>query len=259
MADIVYMAKSAWTALLDAIRSKGGTSALMTAAQAKAAVEAIETGGGDPNENLIKRITNTLTSFEITEPSIGFAAFALCSNLTRLTFPQNIVLGEDCCRGIGPSTVHLHNATFNGYNIFRECPNLVTFVCENATIGSRFYYLLYSCQNLTTVDIKIDTLKSDMLTGTARKINTIILRKTDGITALQQIQNLTNQNAFKNGGTGGAIYIHKALYDHLGDGSSLDYQAATNWSTVHGYGTITWEQIEGSRYETQYADGTPIT
>ena len=49
MADLVYMARSAWTALLDSIRSKGGTSALMAAAQAKAAVEAIETGGGGGN------------------------------------------------------------------------------------------------------------------------------------------------------------------------------------------------------------------
>lgn len=46
MADLVYMARSAWTALLDSIRAKGGTSAPMTAAQAKAAVEDIETGGG---------------------------------------------------------------------------------------------------------------------------------------------------------------------------------------------------------------------
>lgn len=45
MADLVYMARSAWTALLDSIRATGGTSAPMTAAQAKAAVEAIETGG----------------------------------------------------------------------------------------------------------------------------------------------------------------------------------------------------------------------
>lgn len=46
MADLIYMAKTKWTALLDSIRAKGGTSALMTADQAKAAVEAIPTGGG---------------------------------------------------------------------------------------------------------------------------------------------------------------------------------------------------------------------
>ena len=46
MADLIYMAKSKWLNLLDSIRAKGGTSALMTADQAKAAVEAIPSGGG---------------------------------------------------------------------------------------------------------------------------------------------------------------------------------------------------------------------
>lgn len=55
------------------------------------------------------------------------------------------------------------------------------------------------------------------------------------------------------------IYIPKSLYDHLGDGSSLDYKSATNWSTADGYGVITWAAIEGSQYENAYADGTPIT
>jgi len=63
---------------------------------------------------------------------------------------------------------------------------------------------------------------------------------------------------FKSGGTGGYIYIPKVLYDHLGDGTSLDYKAATNWSAIDGYGTITWRQIEGSEYEFYYADGRPI-
>ena len=63
---------------------------------------------------------------------------------------------------------------------------------------------------------------------------------------------------FDSGGTGGTIYIPKSLYDCLGDGTSSDYKAATNWSTVDGYGTITWAQIEGSYYETHYADGTEI-
>ena len=60
------------------------------------------------------------------------------------------------------------------------------------------------------------------------------------------------------GGSGGEIYIPKVLYDHLGDGTSSDYKAATNWSTVDARGTITWKQIEGSEYERYYADGTPI-
>lgn len=59
----------------------------------------------------------------------------------------------------------------------------------------------------------------------------------------------SNSNVFASGGTGGTIYIPKSLYDHLGDGSEYDYKAATNWSTIDSYGTITWAQIEGSEYE----------
>lgn len=71
--------------------------------------------------------------------------------------------------------------------------------------------------------------------------------------------NIVAGTKFKSGGTGGTIYIPKSLYDHLGDGTSNDYQSATNWSTIYGYGTITWAQIEGSQYENYYADGTPIS
>lgn len=76
------------------------------------------------------------------------------------------------------------------------------------------------------------------------------------IVAAKSVNIFNNPPAFKNGGTGGTIYIPKVMYDHLGDGSSLDYKAATNWSTFDSYGTITWAPIEGSWYETHYADGT---
>jgi hypothetical protein len=87
--------------------------------------------------------------------------------------------------------------------------------------------------------------------------DTLILRRS---TALVAIGNTTfSAPRFTTGGAGGTIYIPKALYDHLGDGTSLDYKAATNWSVVDARGTITWAQIEGSVYENAYADGTPIT
>ena len=60
--------------------------------------------------------------------------------------------------------------------------------------------------------------------------------------------------AFDSSGAGGDIYIPEVMYNHLGDGSSLDYKAASNWSTYEGYGKITWKKIEGSYYETHYGD-----
>lgn len=69
------------------------------------------------------------------------------------------------------------------------------------------------------------------------------------------MQGLANVNAFantpfKSGGAGGEIYVPSALID--------TYKASANWSTLDGYGTVTWKAIEGSIYENAYADGTPI-
>lgn len=92
----------------------------------------------------------------------------------------------------------------------------------------------------------------------ANALDTLILRRSSSLVTLSNA-NAFNNNHYKSGGTGGTIYIPKVLYDHLGDNSSLDYKKATNWTTVNGYGTITWAKIEGSIYENAYADGTPIT
>lgn len=62
MADLIYMAKSKWRELLDTIRTKGGTSAPMTADQAIAAVEAIPSGGGDTLE--IKGVENVTLQWQ---------------------------------------------------------------------------------------------------------------------------------------------------------------------------------------------------
>ena len=48
-----------------------------------------------------------------------------------------------------------------------------------------------------------------------------------------------------------AVYVHSALIE--------SYKTATNWSTRYNAGNITFHAIEGSQYETAYADGTPIT
>lgn len=77
----------------------------------------------------------------------------------------------------------------------------------------------------------------------------IICRSTSGVQALQTATALDNSSAFKDGGTGGKVYIPQVLYDHLGDGTALDYESATNWSVYVAYGTIEFLQLEGSPYE----------
>lgn len=168
-----------------------------------------------------------------------------------------------------------------GENKFRGCNSLNNIFAPNASSGT---YSLSSSSLVTAVigytpsgtssnfsnsgSLKaVDYVHHDEHTSDSRinstafsacsSLKVIVLRGANRIT-------LANTNAFANtpfvsGGSGGTIYIPKSLYDHLGDGSSSDYKAASNWSTVDGYGTITWAQIEGSMYEYMYVDGTPIS
>ena len=52
-------------------------------------------------------------------------------------------------------------------------------------------------------------------------------------------------------------YQLRALIEQAEDSLS-DYQSATNWSVIPGYTNNSITSIEGSIYETKYADGTPI-
>lgn len=94
------------------------------------------------------------------------------------------------------------------------------------------------------------TLGSDGLQSNT-KLSTIILRYSYVIT----LGNVScfNNTPFASGKAGGTLYVPSALV--------ATYQAATNWSTILGYGEGAQNQIlpiEGSIYENAYADGTPI-
>lgn len=153
----------------------------------------------------------------------------------------------------GLLTVFLPKVTANRTDTLSYCPVLKTAVI--GSIGGAAYAFRYDSA-LETVDLSTGNIEASTFNH-CPVLSKLILRNS-AIQKLNAINAFTTDTPFKSGGTGGTIYIPKALYDHLGDGSALDYKAATNWSTIDGYGTITWAQIEGSIYETQYADGTPI-
>lgn len=135
----------------------------------------------------------------------------------------------------------------SGSSAIRGDTNLLTFEAPAATseTGNSF---AYGNTKMTLCDLGLCTKIASNGFTNCSSLETLILRRSDAICALASNGSF-NGSPFKSGGTGGTIYIPKALYDHLGDGTALDYKAATNWSTVNGYGTITWAQIEGSPYE----------
>ena len=162
---------------------------------------------------------------------INSYAFHSCPSLVKAKFPVITWLGNNNWYQFQSS--NLQQAAF---------PKLTENLPQN---------IMQACSQLTTLDLgKCSSIQTKATAG-ATNFNTIILRKTDALTTLANVDGIASGTKFANGGAGGTIYIPTVLYDHLGDGSALDYQSATNWATVYGYGTITWEKLEGSIYESE--------
>lgn len=215
-------------------------------------------GGG--GEDLVKMMNGTLTSVDNSDvTTLRDYAFQGMTSLTSVSFPNVTQVGKSCFS----NATNLASASFpslttiggNGNQFEKIKAATLAFPSLTSIVGS---YTFQANTHLTAIDLgSVGSIGQQFFTGDTA-LTTIVLRKSTAITTLVGT-NAFNNTPFKSGGTGGTIYIPKALYDHLGDNSSLDYKKATNWTTVNGYGTITWAKIEGSYYETHYADGTPIS
>lgn len=174
--------------------------------------------------------------------TVGTYAFAKCTNITSACLLRATSVGSACFRGSGIKTLVLPVAKYGSTS---RMDNPVD--TENG----------YSVSKLECIDLgkTITSFSTNALRNNPLK--TIILRCTSR-NNLWGGTSVFKGTPFASGGSGGTIYIPKALYDHLGDGTSSDYLAIANWATINGYGTITWAKIEGSQYENYYADGTPI-
>lgn len=126
----------------------------------------------------------------------------------------------------------------NQSNMWQNCSNLESIEMPNynTSLGQ---YALGGCPKLEFADLgNCSQIQANAFNGSSA-LNTIVLRRSS-VCTLQNVSAFTN-TPFKSGGTGGTIYVPSSLIS--------SYQSATNWSTVNGYGTITWKAIEGSEYE----------
>ena len=261
------------TSVADAIRAKsGGSSQLAFPAGFVSEIGNIPSGGGDTLKNRLYRnaafpadrsydygdfFDDALTrvpDFAFYRSAAGFGRFSV-PNATSINQSAFYLNGDS-----SPTVVFAPKATL-GTGCFYGCNSLKICVSKAAaSINYQDLFRKYS-GNLQLEKVDFTAPAGGGITNRcfdgAGLLSVLILRS-------QEIYPLRNIGAFSNssvytGGAGCTIYIPKALYDHLGDGTALDYKAATNWSTIDGYGTITWAKIEGSIYENAYADGTPIT
>lgn len=186
--------------------------------------------GGDPYEVARKLVDKSIT--EYIDPSIEFigaTAFANCPNLKKIV-----------CHGV-KTLSNRHGSIFNINTTLTTglaFPNLVSFGSNGA---------LQYCKT-PAIDLGETFhagIKDYFMTDSSATV--LVLRS-------QTVVNLVHAGslptAFSSGQSGGTLYVPSALI--------ASYQSASNWSTILGYPNNSIVAIEGSIYETQYADGTPI-
>ncbi len=252
----------------DAIRTKGGTSAqLAFPADFVQAIEDIETGGGGVtiDEIATRNFPDSITiNVDITSKAFAYA------NTKNVTIASGKKINSDAFLGSTVETVYaplltavgdadsaffncskLHTIEYGaqsiGGNTFNGCGSLTSASFKNAT--TLYTSALKNCSKLPALDLPKLTgiIRQNAFNGCS-SLKTLVLRNSV-VAKLSDINNFTN-TPFASGGTGGTLYVPQALIS--------EYQAATNWSTILGYANNQILPIEGSIYETQYVDGTPI-
>lgn len=246
MANIVYMAKSAWTGLLDTIRSKASVSGTMTVSQAADAVESIS-GGGVEDEIISRTISGiyennrvtqigsyaftscislTAVSFQNVE-TIGSSAFFTCSNLTTANFPNALYLHNgvfSMCSNLG--TISFPRAERLGTGAFRGCSALSEVTLPSATYidGGAFS----NCINLSKITLPC---VSYIATGTFQKCYQLMEVRLDNISSVPNCPNITTTfsstpiyNYTASTGGYGSVFVPASLYE--------SFLTDTSWKTL---------------------------
>lgn len=191
-------------------------------------------------------LPNITTLLNVNTNNIGYL-FANCTELTSFSAPKITRTSDYLLYGCTSLVVlDAKELTDSGTQLARYCSSLRTVVLPKIQV-------LYSscfggCTSLETVDILGGNYIHSGVFGDDTNLTTLIIRK-NGVCTLQNINNFNN-TPFASNGTGGTLYVPSAQI--------ASYQSANNWSTILGYANNSIQAIEGSIYENQYADGTPI-
>lgn len=273
------------TSVANAIRAKsGGSSQLAFPAGFVSEIQAIPSGGGSitiddmcdrtwiTGEQTIQTATTVdpyafaetgLTKISSsTVTTILDHAFYGCSDLEEASFPE-----------LTSIRVSAGSTSFVATNTFGLCAKLKKFYAPKLEyIYSNYVFArvgsIYACTadcvfvfpaikelgqqtfetclaTLFDFGPGLTTIRSDTFysrTAVAQRNKTLILRRTASVVAAKNTDSIREVVD---------VYCPSALIS--------SYQTATNWKTRYDGGYITFHAIEGSQYETAYADGTPIT
>ena len=235
-------------------------------------------GGGDPYEKLVAVNNNTATSISNSDiatvrdymfygnsnlvsvslpnaTEINGGAFYNCTRLSDVSFPNCISAKDNAffgCKALKKiSDENFPKFTDIGKRTFRNTG--IEYVVKPKSIMGFGGVCFESCASLKAVDVLswfYQYGNQNLLFQYCSSFDTFIIRGTT-VNALGNVSYINRGTPFADGGTGGTLYVPQALIS--------DYQNATNWSTILGYSNNQILPIEGSYYETHYADGTVIS
>lgn len=213
-------------------------------------VDAIQTGGGGISADDIA--TKSYTHISLSVEQIARQWTFAFQNIETIDAPNLKTINGDnnfyACKKLG-SIIFPELTSINGNANFAysgegtpTTSNCILVFPKLALVGVR---ATFDRGMFAAIDIGPNTtyLYADTFyhnTGN-QTVGICILRRTAGVVAANTTGSI---NGLRD------VYVPSALIS--------DYQAATNWSTRYSGGYITFHAIEGSIYETQYADGTPI-
>lgn len=149
------------------------------------------------------------------------------------------------------TSVHAKAVTSFAAYAFQYC-TVPVIVSEKGTSGGNNVFV--HAEQLAKVDLNHTGSFSTNCFRYCYRLREMIMRKTGSVTTASAGTAVSTDNALSATANapviGGAIYVPKNLL--------ANYKTATNWSTLYGKAYNMFLPIEGSIYETQYADGVAI-
>ena len=172
----------------------------------------------------------TLTSLPDSVTTIGASAFARCVGMTSISCNGTITtMNNNAFTGNASYPMQIAHASF---------PNMAVSSLGYVFGGS---IAVYACHLLEDADIGSTQAIAAYSFANCYKLQTLILRKSDAICTLANVNAFLNTPMRGYNSLTGTIYVPSALIS--------TYQTATNWSTIYGEGYVTFAAIEGSQYE----------
>lgn len=186
--------------------------------------------------------------------AIRESCFSNCHGLTGVTGRQVTKLGARVFMNDDAlADVHLPRITTIDQLEFLSCSALEFLYLPSVT--SVAYMGLTGCSSLEILILPSATsfgwYSFDQIKGDYNLVDVVF-----GHTKIISTEvDAWRDSSFDVNGNGGNIYIRKELFDHLGDGSALDYLNNAKWAKIYAKGNLTFKQIEGSEYETYMPGG----